>query len=77
LFLQQLAAKHSGVDWQVMLDSMDYADTTYDKTMPNYRKLYDRLIAFQDLIGADENLALDAELDRLEADLQALFEEVR
>jgi len=77
LFLKQLAAKHPGVDWQVMLDSMDYADTTYDKTMPNYRKSYDRLLAFRDLLGNEENLTLEFEIDKLESDLQALFEEDR
>jgi multiple sugar transport system substrate-binding protein len=77
LFLKQLAAKHPGVDWQVMLDSMDYTDTTYDKVMPNYRKSYDRLLAFRDLLGNEENLTLEFEIDKLESDLQALFEEVR
>jgi multiple sugar transport system substrate-binding protein len=77
LFLKQLAAKHPGVDWQVMLDSMDYADTTYDKVMPNYRKSYDRLLAFRDLLGNEENLTLEFEIDKLESDLQELYEEVR
>lgn len=77
MFHQQLAAKHSCVDWQVMLDSMDYADTTYDKSMPNYRKSYDRLLAFRDLLGNEENLTLEFEIDKLESDLQVLYEEVR
>jgi len=74
-FIEQLKAKHPGVDWQVMIDSMNYADTTYESTMPNYRKSYDRLLAFRDLMGLNGNLSLDAEIGKLEADLQALFNE--
>lgn len=74
-FLEQIKAKHPGVDWQVMLDSLKYADTTYENTMPNHRKSYDRLLAFRDLLGSDGNLSLDAEIDKLESDLQMLFSE--
>jgi multiple sugar transport system substrate-binding protein len=74
-FVQGLKAKHPGVDWQVMLDSTDYADTTYESSMPNHRKSYDRLLAFRDLMGMQRDLSLDAEMDKLELDLQVLFEE--
>lgn len=77
LFLQQLAAKHPGVDWQVMIDSMNYADTTYEKTMPNYRKSYDRLLAFRDSMGMDGKLSMNDEIDKLANDLQMLFEQAR
>lgn len=76
-FLDDLKTRHPGVDWQVMLDSMNYADTTYEDTMPNYRDSYDRLLEFKDLISSKGNLLLDGELDRLQADLQALFDEAR
>jgi hypothetical protein len=74
-FLEQIKVKHPGVDWQVMVDSLKYADTTYENTMPNYRKSYDRLLAFRDLMGTDGDLLLDAEIDKLESDLQMLFKE--
>jgi hypothetical protein len=74
-FIEQITAKHTGVDWQVIFDSTNYADTTYDNFMPNYRKSYDRLLAFRDLMGMRGDLSLDTEIDKLEADLQALFEE--
>ena len=73
-FLADLRARHPGVDWQVILDSLDYADTTYENTMPNYRKSYDRLLEFKELIASKGNLSLDEDLDRLQSDLQALFE---
>jgi multiple sugar transport system substrate-binding protein len=73
--LENLQAKHPGVDFQVMVDSLKYGDTTYENIMPNYRKSYDRLLAFRDRIGLDGNLSLDAEIAKLETDLQALFEE--
>ena len=74
-FIDEIKLKHPGVDWQVMLDSIDYADSTYENMMPNYRKAYDRLLAFRDLIGSSGDLSLDQEIDRLEADLQAIFDE--
>ncbi len=75
-FLEALSAKHPGVDWQVMLDSVGYADTTYESTMPNYRQSYDRLLAFRDMLGSRADISLDSEIGKLEADLQKLFEEV-
>jgi multiple sugar transport system substrate-binding protein len=74
-FLEDMLDRHPGVDWQVMLDSVNYADTTYEDSMPNYRKSYDRLLEFKDLMGSDADLTLDEEMDRLAAELQALFEE--
>jgi len=74
-FIEGLQVKHPGVDWQVMLDSLDYADTTYESGMPNYRESYDRLLAFRDLMGLNGNLSLDTEIDKLESDLQLLFRE--
>jgi multiple sugar transport system substrate-binding protein len=73
-FIEDLRVKHPGVDWQVMLDSLDYADSTYEDTMPNYRKSYDRLLGLKDLMASKGDLSLDEEIDRLEADLQMLFE---
>jgi multiple sugar transport system substrate-binding protein len=74
-FIEGLLAKHPGVDWQVMLDSIDYADTTYASDIPNYRESYDRLLAFRDLMGSNGNLPLNSEIDKLESDLQVLFNE--
>jgi len=74
-FIEGLLAKHPGVDWQVMFDSIVYADTTYESGMPNYRESYDRLLAFRDLMGLNGNLPLDSEIDKLESELQVLFKE--
>ena len=74
-FIEQLKVKHPGVDWQVMLDSRNYADTAYEDDMPNYRKSYDRLLEFRDLMGMYKGLALNAEIAKLESDLQMLFQE--
>ena len=72
-YMKNIQAKHPGVDWAVMVDSMNYADTTYEKGMPNYRKAYDRLLAFRDLLSTSGDLTLNGEIDKLEADLQVLF----
>jgi multiple sugar transport system substrate-binding protein len=73
-FLEDIQARHPGVDWQVMVDSTNYADTTYESLMPNYRKSYDRLLTFRDLMGSKGSVSLDEEMDRLAVDLQALFD---
>jgi hypothetical protein len=73
-FLEDLQARHPGVDWQVMVDSTNYADTTYESMMPNYRKSYDRLLTFRDLMGSKGSVSLDEEIDRLAIDLQTLFD---
>jgi multiple sugar transport system substrate-binding protein len=72
-WIDDLAAKQPDVDWRVMLDSLAYADTTYDNAMPNYRKSYDRLLAFRDLIGMYGTLDLEEEIKKLEAELTTLF----
>ncbi len=74
-YLADLKAKHPGIDWQVMVDSLDYTDTTYENGMPNYRKAYDRLLAFRDLISMKGDLSLDSEISKLVFDLQTLFDE--
>jgi multiple sugar transport system substrate-binding protein len=73
-FFEDIQVRHPGVDWQVMVDSTNYADTTYESMMPNYRKSYDRLLTFRDLMGSKGSVALDEEIDRLAVDLQALFD---
>ena len=67
-----------GVDWQVGIDGLAYPDIpNHESNLPNYSKAFDRLQAFYDLYQSDANLDLDAELDKLEADLQVIFDEVK
>ena len=65
-----------GVDWQVALDSLNYPDNpSHEGNMPNFNKADDRLGAFQSLIQTEGDLDMDAELETLIEELQAIFDE--
>jgi multiple sugar transport system substrate-binding protein len=65
-----------GVDWQVAVDSLSYPDNpSHEAYMPNFSKADDRVKAFQSLYNSTAGLDLDAEIDTLVSDLQAIFEE--
>jgi len=66
-----------GVDWQVAVDGLAYPDVpNHESNLPNYAKAYDRIGAFQTLYETEANLDIDAEMDKLVSDLQAIFDEV-
>jgi multiple sugar transport system substrate-binding protein len=73
--IAELKAQVPEVDWQVVLDSMSYGDNSYENSMPNYRRAYDRLLEFKDLMAGSQGLDLDAEIDRLTSELQTIFDE--
>ena len=65
-----------GVDWQVAIDMMKFPDVpSHEGYMPNYQKAYDRATALQTLLYSTEGLDMDAELAKLQNDLQAIFDE--
>jgi len=65
-----------GVDWQVFIDGLAYPDIpNHECNLPNYSKAFDRLEAFQSLYQSDPDLDIDAELDTLISDLDAVFHE--
>ncbi len=76
-FFTQLDEKFpQGVDWQVALDGLAYPDIpNHESNLPNYSKAFDRLEAFQSLYHSDPTINLDTELDTLQSDLQAIFDE--
>jgi multiple sugar transport system substrate-binding protein len=62
-------------NWQVALDSLAYADVpSHEQYVPNYLKFQDRLAAFDQLVNATPGLDLGQEIDKLEADLTAIFQ---
>jgi multiple sugar transport system substrate-binding protein len=64
------------INWQVAIDSASYPDSPqYETWMPNLVLAEERSNAFWKLLQSEPDLDIDAEIDRLEADLQALFEE--
>ena len=65
-----------GVDWQVFIDGLNYPDVpNSEANMPNYSKAFDRLWAFHTLMTSDPNLDIEAEMDKLVEELQAIFDE--
>lgn len=66
-----------GVNWQVAVDSAQYPDNpSHEGNMPNFNKADERQAAFWSLLIGTEGLDVNAELDTLQADLQAIFDEV-
>ncbi len=65
-----------GVNWQVAIDSLAYADSpNHEYNMPNYLKAKDRIGAFQSLVESTPDLDVAAELATLVADLDIIFNE--
>lgn len=64
------------VNWQVAIDSLQYADSpNHEYNMPNYLKAKDRIGAFQSLYESTPDLDIVAELEKLVADLDVIFNE--
>jgi hypothetical protein len=60
------------VDWQVVLDSLNYPDNpSHEANMPNFNRADERIGVFYSLMLSDGTLDIDAELDTLVRDLQA------
>lgn len=78
-FFEGLNQKYTqGVNWDVVMDSLNYPDIpSHESWMPNYNKAEDLLRNFVTLYGSTPGLDMDAELDKLVADLQAVFDEVK
>lgn len=67
-----------GVNWQVAVDSLAYADSpNHEYNMPNYLKAKDRIGVFQTLMGGTDGLDINAEMATLVADLQVIFDEAK
>jgi multiple sugar transport system substrate-binding protein len=77
-FLAQFAAeKHpdQDVNWQVVADSMSYADNpNHESYLPSLLESADRYNEFWNLAGNESDLDLDAEIDKLEVDLQRIYD---
>ncbi|MFP4344846.1 MAG: ABC transporter substrate-binding protein [Anaerolineales bacterium] len=64
-------------DLNVFIEAMNYPDNpNHEAGMPNFNKASDRYTSFGSLYRTDPNLDLEAELDKLTNDLQAIFDEV-
>lgn len=67
-----------GVNWQVAVDSLAYADNpSHEGDMPNLARAKERIGQFQTLYQSQPDIDIDAEIDLLVSDLQAIFDEAR
>lgn len=76
-FVEQLILQKPDVDWQVLLDGLEYGDLSHESNLPNYAQAYERLEDFQDTLQENGELDLVNEMDELIFDLQDIFEAVR
>lgn len=77
-FFQRLDEKYPGRDWQVAVDSLQYIDIpNHEAWMPNFSKADDRVKQFQSEMENTPDLDVDAAMEKLVQDLQAIFDEVQ
>ena len=64
-----------GVDWQVVRDSVAYADNpSFEAFVPNYQEAFERVVAFGDTLRSTEGLDVDAEIAAFIEELQAIYD---
>jgi multiple sugar transport system substrate-binding protein len=72
---EQMAADYPDVDLAVFLEGLNYPDNpNHEAWMPGISEANDRIGAFQTLMRSTSDLDIDAEIDTLESDLQAIFD---
>ncbi len=73
-YLDVLKAKYPDVDWQAAVDGLGFLSVPpHGSIMPNHAEAYARFDELRDAMEYSPKLDLDAEIDRLESDLQGLF----
>jgi multiple sugar transport system substrate-binding protein len=66
------------INWQAVIDGMAYADNpNHEEGMPSFLEASDRYNEFWQLLGNDPELDVEAEIERLQRDLQAIFAAAR
>ena len=80
-WVESISARYPmGVNWDVASASLAFANpgpVHHESNVPNYTQAYDREFAFLSLLEGDsgETMDIDAEIDTLEADLNAIISE--
>jgi len=66
------------INWQIAIDGLKYPDKpSHEGWMPAFLEASDRYGQTWQLIQEDPNVDVDEELDKLQADLQAIFEQAK
>lgn len=74
--LELFNEQNPNVDWQVVVDSINYPDDPpASQFLPRASGVYDRFNQFGQGLLTNEDFAVDDELDKLEVDLQALLQQ--
>ena len=64
-----------GVNWQVARDGVEFADNpSFEAWMPNYQEAFASIVTFGDTMRSDGTLEIDAAIDELQTELQAIFD---
>jgi multiple sugar transport system substrate-binding protein len=75
--LATMAENFPNADLQVFVDALNYPDDpSHESSMPNFLKASDTYATFASLYENTPDLDIDAELDKMIAELQAVFDEV-
>jgi multiple sugar transport system substrate-binding protein len=73
-----MAENFPDLDLQVFVDAMRYPDDpSHESGMPNFLKASDTYATFAGMYETTPGLDLDAELDNMIEELQAVFDEVQ
>ncbi len=74
-FADKNAQFTQGVHWDTIMAGLNYVDVpNHEDYMPNFSQADDRVKAFGSALNDTADLDVDAEIDKLVSDLQAIFE---
>jgi multiple sugar transport system substrate-binding protein len=64
-----------GVDWQVVRDSVAFADNpSFEAFVPSYQETFDAIVAFGSKLRSTEGLDMDAEIEAFREELQTIYD---
>jgi multiple sugar transport system substrate-binding protein len=77
-YISELSARFPHVEnWDTIVAGLNYVDVpNHEAYMPNFPRADDRVKAFQSEMEGTSGINVDAEIDQLVADLQAIFDAV-
>jgi multiple sugar transport system substrate-binding protein len=74
-FEETIGVADQDINWQVVVDSMAYADNpNHESYMPSPQEANDRYNEFWSLLGQEPDRDVDADIDLLIEDLQAIYD---
>jgi len=72
------AAYPDDISWATVVSALSHADVpSHESNMPNFAEGNARIATFSSLLQSTPDLDLNAEIDKLQADLQAIFDRAK